>query len=70
MELNTSLNEPCLIYIVLTNPFSSACTPDLQSQLHVGLYVNNFLFYSSDPTQEELLKTLPQEKSNWTLWEI
>ena len=31
--------------------------------MNVWLYVHNFLFYLSDPTQEELFKTLLQEKT-------
>ena len=60
--INTSPNDPCIISGVLTNPYYPDCTSDLQSQLHVGLYVNDFVFYSYDPTQEELFKTLLQEK--------
>ena len=32
----------------------------LQSQLHDGLYVDDFVFYLYDPSQEELLKNLIQ----------
>ena len=51
MGLNTSPYDPCIISIVLTKPSSPECTSDLQSQLHVGLYVDEFIFYSSDPSQ-------------------
>ena len=59
--LNPSLHDPCLLSGVLTNPYSPASTSDLQYQLHVGLYVENFVLYSSDPTQKALFKTLLQE---------
>ena len=48
-------------YSVLTNPSSPENISDLQSQLHVGIYVDDFVFYSSDPAQEALFKTLLQE---------
>ena len=58
MGLNKSLHEPCILSGVITNPSSPAFISDLQSQLHAGIYVNDFVFYSSDPAQEELFKTL------------
>ena len=61
MGLNTSPHDPCLISGVITNPSYPDSISDLQSQLHVGLYVDNFVFYSSDPAQEDLFKTLLQE---------
>ena len=63
MVLNTSPHEPCLPSGVLNNPSSPASTSDLQSQLHVGLYVKYSVFYSSDPSQENLFKTLLQAHS-------
>ena len=61
MGLNTSPHDPCLLSGVLTNPSSPAYTSDIQSQLHAGLYVNDFVFYSSDPYQEKIFKTLIPE---------
>ena len=61
MGLNPSPHEPCLLSGVLTNPFSPARIPYLHYQIHVSLYVDNFVFYSSDPSQEALFKTLLQE---------
>ena len=58
--LNRSLHYPCIIYGVLNSPSSPACTSDLQYQLHVGIYVNDFVFYLYNPYQEQLLKTLLQ----------
>ena len=60
MLLTPSPHYPCLISSVLTNPSYPACTLDLQSQLHVGIYVGDFVFYLYDPDQEELFKTLLQ----------
>ena len=59
--LNLSPHDPCLLYGVLTDPSSTASASCLQSQLHVGLYVDGFVFYLSDPYQEALFKTLPQD---------
>ena len=52
MGPNPSPHDPFLLSGVITNPYSPDQTPDLQSQLHVGLYVGDFVFYSSDPSQE------------------
>ena len=61
-RLNPSPHDPCLLSGVITNPSSLACTSDLQYQLHVRLYVYEFLFYLYDTSQEELLKTLVQDQ--------
>ena len=61
MGLNTSPHDPCLLYGVLANPSYPETISSVQSQLHVDLYVHNFVFYSSDLTQEVLFKTLLQE---------
>ena len=61
MGLNPSPNDPCLLSSVLANPSSPACASEIQSQLHVDLYVDDFVFYSSDPAQEALFKTLLQD---------
>ena len=60
MGLNLSPHDPFIISGVITSPSYPDCTSDLQSQLHIGLYVNDFVFYSSDPPQEELFATLLQ----------
>ena len=62
MGLNISLHDPCLTSGVITNPSYPACTSDLQSWLHGRLYVDGFVFYLFDPNQEELFKSLVQEK--------
>ena len=62
MALNTSPHEPRLLSVVLTNHYSISFTSDLQSQFNVGIYVDDFVFYSSDPAQDELFKTLLQEQ--------
>ena len=56
--LNLSSHDPCLISSVLNNPSSTDSISDLQSQLHIGLYLNNFVFYSSYPDQEAPFKKL------------
>ena len=61
MGLNPSPHDPCLLSGVVTNPSSTDTILDLQSQLCVGLYFKFFVFYSSDPTQEALFKTLLQK---------
>ena len=61
MGLNISSHEPCLLSGVISNPSSPDTRSAVQSQLQVGFYVKNFVFYPSDPTQEALFKTLLQE---------
>ena len=61
MGLKASPHDICLLAGVISNPSSPETISEVQSQLHVGLYVNNFVFYYSDPTQEALFKTLLQE---------
>ena len=61
MGLNPSPHDPCILYDVLANPSSPDTISAFQPQIHVGLYVDDFVFYSSDPTQEALFKTLLQE---------
>ena len=61
MGLKASPHDPCLLSGVLDNPSSPENISEAQSQLHVGFYVENFVFYSSDPTQEALFKTSLQE---------
>ena len=60
-SLKDSPHDPCLIFGILDNPTSHQTISEAQSQLHVGLYVDNFVFYSSDPTQEALFQVLLQE---------
>ena len=61
MVLNPSPRDPFLLSSVHTNPSSPDIISDLQFQLHTGLYVDDFVFYSSDPAQEALFKTILQE---------
>ena len=51
MVLNHSLHDPCLISDTLNNPSSYTGKSQLQYQLHIGLYINDFVFHSSDPDQ-------------------
>ena len=62
MGPNNSPHKPFLISGTLTNPPYSTCTPHIQSQLHGGLYSNDFLYYSSDPYHGEISKNLLQER--------
>ena len=61
MGLTASLNDPCLLSAVLAKPSSPETISAVQSQLHVGIYVDDFVFSSSYPNQEALFKTLLQE---------
>ena len=61
MGLNPSPHYPCLLSGVLANPSTPDTISAVQFQLHVCLFINNFVFYSSDPTQEDIFKTLLQE---------
>ena len=62
LGLNPSPYDPCILSGILTNSYFLACTSDLQYQLHIGIYVDDFVFYSSDSAQEEFFKTLIQEQ--------
>ena len=59
--LNPSPHDPCLLSGVLAKPSSTDTISTVQYQLNVVLYVENFVFYSSGPTEEALFKTLLQE---------
>ena len=61
MDLKASPHEPCYLSGILDNPYSPQTISEAQSQLHVGFYVDDFVFYSSDSTQEALFKKLLQE---------
>ena len=59
--LNPSPHDPCLLSGILVNPSCPDTISVVQSQLHVGLYVDDFVLYSSDPTQEAIFKILLKE---------
>ena len=61
MGLKASPHDPCLLSGILEEPNSQKTISEDQSQLHVGLYVDDFVIYSSDPSQEVLFQTLLQE---------
>ena len=61
MGLKASPHYPCLLSGILEEPNSQKTISEDQSQLHVGLYVDDFVIYSSDPAQEVLFQTLLQE---------
>ena len=50
MFIKASPHDPCLLSGVFSNPSSPDTISEAQSQLHVGLYVDDFVFYSSYPT--------------------
>ena len=59
--LKFSTHDPCLLSIIIDKPTSHKTISEDQSQLHVGLYVDDFVLYSLDPAQEALFHTLLQE---------
>ena len=61
MGLKACPHDPCLLYGILDNLSSPQTMSEAQSQLQVGLYVDDFVFYSSNPTQEALFQTLLQK---------
>ena len=60
MGLKAFPPDPSLLSDIIDNPTSHQTISEAQSQIHVGLYVDDFVFYSSDPTQEALFQTLLQ----------
>ena len=61
MSLKASSHDTCLLSGILEYSNSQKNISRDQYQLHVGIYVDNFVFYSSDPAQEVLFKNLLQE---------
>ena len=61
MGLKASPHDPCLLYGILDKPNSHKTISEDQSQLHVGLSVEDFVLYLSDPSQDVLFQTLLQE---------
>ena len=61
MGLKAYPHDPCLLYGIHEKPNSHKTISEDQSQLHFGLYVDDFVFYSSDPAQEVLFHNLLQE---------
>ena len=61
LGLKASPRDPCLLSGTLDKPNSHKTISEDQYQLHVGVYVDNFVFYSSDPDQEVLFQSLLQE---------
>ncbi|KAL7481483.1 hypothetical protein ACHAWX_000154 [Stephanocyclus meneghinianus] len=65
--LEQSVHVPCLFSGNLTSDTS----PTSKSKLHVGIYVDNFLFYSEDPAaekafQQQLAKKVVVDQSAFT----
>ena len=61
MGINTSPNNPWLLYGKLTKNYPPTESQESISQLHVGLYVDDLVFYSSNTCNEELFKNLIQD---------
>ena len=53
LKLTPSPNNPC-DYTGITNSIDPKST---RAPIHVGVYVDDFVFYSTDPAEEELFKT-------------
>ena len=53
LKLTPSPNDPC-IYTGVTNSDDPKST---RAPIHVGVYVDDFVFYPTDPAEEELFKT-------------
>ena len=56
MGLKPSLHDPCLFQGVPSSPNSPAATHD--TPLHLGLYVDDFVYFSKDSAIEEILERL------------
>ena len=61
MGIKASTHDPCLLSVILEDSNSQNTISKDRPQLHVGLYVDDFIFYTSDPAQEALFKKLLQE---------
>ena len=61
MGLKASPHDLCLLSGILEDSNSQRTISKNQSQLHVGLYVDDLVFYSSDPAQNFLFNKLLQE---------
>ena len=56
MGLKPSLHDPCLFQAVPSSPDSHAATDD--KPLHLGLYVDNFVYFSEDSAIEKRFERL------------
>lgn len=52
MDLHPSIHDPCLFSCQLHQPGTT--TPSSPAEVRIGIYVDDFVFYLLDPTQEEL----------------
>ena len=59
--LKASPHDPCLLSGILEDSNSQNTISKYQSQFHFSIYVDDFVFYSSDPAYEALFKNLIQE---------
>ena len=56
MDLKPSLHDPCLFQGVPSSPDSPAATND--KPLHLGLYVDDFIYFSEDSAIEKRFERL------------
>ena len=68
MGLDPLPHDPWILSGILMQPFSHNNSTQSTSQLHVGLYVDDFVFYFSDPVQEKRFKLFSRIKLRLTLW--
>ena len=61
MGLKAYPHNPCLLSGIVEDSNSQKTISKDQPQLHLGLYVDDLVLYSSDPAHEVLFKNLPQE---------
>ena len=61
MGLKASPHDPCVLSGIIDNQTAHQTILEAQSQIHVGLYVDDLVFYSSYPNREALFQTLLQE---------
>ena len=55
MGLTPSVHDPCVYRGVCTDTDNPAAEDD-RAEVHVGIYVDDFVFYSTDSSQEELFR--------------
>ena len=58
MNLKPSSHDPCLFSGIIDNTDPKST----RQEIHVGAYVDDFVFYSTDPAEEEKFKTALESK--------
>ena len=59
MDITSSRNKPCILSGII-NDSTPPATP--QHTIHIGIYVNNFVFFSESDTEESCFKKLLNNK--------